>query len=316
MVETANKNSKKVSKHHFIRTPLASFFGFLAVTLILVSILTFWLNRTLTDTNTYVETVAPLAKKPEVIDFTSDKITKAIMENAPVNELAGELLKPEEVAGKNELQIRNLLSTKISNSAKKALSDPKFSELWLSTNQTIHSSFVKQLDSSGENLTIDFGPTINSTKSLLNNTDLKSVSDKLEIKDGQAVVNLDGGSFETARDSYKKFKALSLGIVIVAIIFAGLAVLISTHHLKTFRIITLSAGVVSLIFALLLKAPSLVSAENINEIDKNFVITLADILTQNLQKMCLIIGIVLISIAITSKLVSHFVARKKPSPKK
>jgi hypothetical protein len=38
------------------------------------SILVVWANRTLTDTATYTQTVAPLVTQPEVQQFVADKL--------------------------------------------------------------------------------------------------------------------------------------------------------------------------------------------------------------------------------------------------
>ena len=306
MAKTIEKNTKTPKQHHYIRTPIASFFGFIAVILIFASLLTIWLNRTLTDTNTYVNTVAPLAVRPEVINFTADKITSALVENTPIDEAAPKLLKPEEIAGLSDTQLNQKLRSVINDSAKKALTNPEFANLWVATNQTIHSKFVNQLKSDNQSLTIDFSPTINGATKLLAGTQLQPISDKLLIEDGKAVVNLDGGSFEQTRKFYKLFQTFSIAVIIVALIFLGLSIWISTHHLKTLRRILISAGVVLLIFAGLLQTPSLISADNISAIDKDFALTLLDVLTQRLQTASLVVGITFIATAIASKLIPKF----------
>ena len=116
--------------HHYIRTTVSSFFGIVAVTLLLISILVFWVSQTVTNTDQYVKTVGPLVSKPEVQNFVSDKITDLILgdvnmepknhqpqngpnqsnqndnEGVPVRDLASQLLPAEQVAGKTDEQLK------------------------------------------------------------------------------------------------------------------------------------------------------------------------------------------------------------------
>src|SRR5262249_20128562 len=96
-----NKNlTTSPKKHHFIRTPLASLCGTIALALIFSSILVVWLNRTLTDTTTYVSTVTPLVTKPAVQTFLADTITDQIVKQAPIDDIAHAILPAGQADGK------------------------------------------------------------------------------------------------------------------------------------------------------------------------------------------------------------------------
>ena len=79
MATATPKTTPQVQKHHYIRTLFSSFFGFIAVGLIITSVLAIWLDATLTNTNQYVNTVAigllmvVLLFKPEGL-FGSTKV--------------------------------------------------------------------------------------------------------------------------------------------------------------------------------------------------------------------------------------------------
>jgi len=100
------QNALRTKRHHYIRTTVSSFFGFIALALIIVSILVVWLDRTLTDSSQYVKTVAPLVTKPDVQNFVVTKASNALLDNddAPIQDIATKLLPADQVAGKTNPQ--------------------------------------------------------------------------------------------------------------------------------------------------------------------------------------------------------------------
>ena len=92
-------------KHHYLRTPLAVLCGFLALWLLIASVVVVWLNHTLTDTPTFVKTLTPLASKPQVEDYFSHKISDQITANGSPQDVGLALL-PNGIAGLNDAQIQ------------------------------------------------------------------------------------------------------------------------------------------------------------------------------------------------------------------
>jgi hypothetical protein len=91
---------------HRVRTTFASLFGILAVLLIMSSVVSIWLNRTLTDTNTFVGVIAPLAQKPEIQNFVAQKASEELVKNAPTQDLANALLPAGAATGKSDEQVK------------------------------------------------------------------------------------------------------------------------------------------------------------------------------------------------------------------
>jgi len=96
MTDTSTKPSsvkdEPVTHRHVARTLLASVFGTFATLLIMVTILAVWVNRTLTNTETYTKTVAPLVTKPEVQQLIADRISTELEASLPQEEAAKALL--------------------------------------------------------------------------------------------------------------------------------------------------------------------------------------------------------------------------------
>src|SRR5229473_3289922 len=95
--------------HHYVRTMVSALFGAIAVILIAAGILVVWANRTLTDTNTYVQTVGPVIERPELQDFVATKVTNQLLESAPAPDMASTLLPADQAAGKTPEQLQVLL---------------------------------------------------------------------------------------------------------------------------------------------------------------------------------------------------------------
>src|SRR5260221_12672135 len=89
---------QKVQSHK-VRTFFASIFGIIAVGLIMLSMTVVWLNRTLTDTTTFVQTVSPLASKPAIQNFVAQKVSEQLLNSAPTQDLAKMLLPAGQLSG-------------------------------------------------------------------------------------------------------------------------------------------------------------------------------------------------------------------------
>jgi len=101
---------------HHVRTFFAAVFGIVAFVLILVSILVVWLNRTLLDTTTFVNTLSPVVQQVDVQNFIADKLAEQLLESAPTQDVAGMLLTESERAGKTEDQLKAALNPVIQGS--------------------------------------------------------------------------------------------------------------------------------------------------------------------------------------------------------
>lgn len=323
---TSNSKSKPLNqkqlanipfhKHHYFRTIVASFFGFLALNLIIASILVFWLSKTLTDTNTYVATVSPLVSKPEVQNFVSDKVASSILDNKdiPLQDLATQVLGAPAVVGKTPEQLKSELAPVIKDSVKQIVASPNFANLWATTNRNAHQQFLAALKQKGVDVTLDLHPVIVGVLNELGKTKLASVKDKLQIKDDAGKVTIKGHSLDKARNIYDIFRKLLLPIVLAALVFATLSILISVHHLKTLRRITFSTGITTGLLAIALKAVSFIKISGSNSSDQQVAKTVALTLLHNLYMMLVVISVVCLVIAIGSKIYSVMKARSaKPA---
>ena len=129
----------------------------LACVLAPLSVASVWASSELSDTEQYVETVAPLADDPAVQDALAAEITTTIFENLDVEDLTSEALAT--IAAQPDVPPRvaaalPALATPIANGVQSftrdqvdsLLASPQFAQLWAQVNRVAHEQVVKLLE--------------------------------------------------------------------------------------------------------------------------------------------------------------------------
>jgi hypothetical protein len=297
--KTSSLATSQPLAHHYIRTMFAGLFGTVALSLVLASILLVWANRTLTDTATFTQTVAPLVTQPAVQEFVAAKLTDQLLQSAPVAEVAASLLPADQVAGKTPEQLTPAVRAEIGKSVTQVLGSPRVVALWKSTSKSQHAEIIRQLDAGAPQVTLDVEPLVTEAVAELKQTELAPLANQIELKPGMAKVDLKGSLIEQVRTYYRDLKTATLVIVLVTLMSAGLAVWISVHHLKTLRRVLMGTAVIAFLTAAVIAAPTVVPVGD--AATQHLVAALAATLLHNLQVACLVIGGVGVVAAIGSK---------------
>jgi hypothetical protein len=297
-------SQSQVPVHHYFRIIVAAMFGILALALVLASLLVVWANRTLTDTNTYVDAVAPLTSQPAIQEYVSTKVTEQLLQAAPVQVLAAGLIPSEPVAGKTNQQLTAEITPVIHDSVQHVISSPYFSALWRSTNQVDHAQFIQQLGSKSPTVTLDLTPFVIGVVDQFKTTKLSPIGDQIIVKPGSAELNLKGSQVDKLRTYYNTFKTSTLLIVVMTLFSICLCIVISVHHNKTLRRILLGTGILSLLVAGLIKLPSLLKPTGQNAITQRAIAAVVTTLLHNLQVACLAIGVICLLCALIIKIYS------------
>ena len=310
---TNSNTTKEVTlhKHHFIRTPIAALFGSLALLLIILSVVLFWTNKTITNTDSYVSTVGPLASKPAVQTFVSEEVSRAIVKDAPVEELAVELLDESERINKTSEELSPLVESALREEALLIVARPSSAQLWENSNRSIHQSLITQLNSESNSLQFDFKPIIDEAVLQLKGTKLEKLSEEISVEPGKAVVTVDGSAMQSVNRAYKSMKNSIIALIGLAIVFLALAVLISVHHVKTFRRVAVASGVALLIIYVLLSAPQYVSVGETGEVSAELIKSISSTVLTGLKSTVLISGFVLVLAALGSKIVEIVLHKRK-----
>ncbi len=315
---TANTKATSTPKvHHYIRTTISSIFGFIALALIIVSILVVWLDQTLTNTNEYVKTVAPLVTKPAVQNFVVGKASSALLDNkdAPIQDIASMLLPADQVAGKTDAQLKAQITPIITDSLHSVLASPAFASLWRTNNRDIHAQLIAQLGSESQTIKLNFHPLITGVIDQLGTTKLGFVKDKLAPPADAGQVTIQGKQLANVRKVYNYFRTGMLVVIAAAIVASVLCVWISVHHIKTVRRIALMTGVFCALLAGLLSAASLIKTSGDVQQQK-FAAALVNGITHDLRLSLIVIAVLGIGGAISSKLYSSKFSRRSLTTKR
>jgi len=304
MIRMVNQKQKVQHSHH-VRTFFASLFGTLAVVLILVSILVVWLNRTLTDTNTFSSTVAPLVTKPAIQNFVAQKVSDQLSQNVSPQNLVTTLLPSVQTAGKTDQQLTALVQPVIKSSVVSIVRSPAFKQQWEDTVSSAHAQFISQIKGNSTELTLDLSPAINDVVNDLKQTNLAQVSNHISVTPGTGKLDIKGNAIEKARHFYNLFQKATLAIVAITILLIAASIAFSVHHLKTIRRILFVTGIFALLLAALLQAPSYIKFGS-DPVQGAAAVAFAQVLFHNLQLSCLIIGIIGTGSALGSKLYTRF----------
>lgn len=317
MASSDKINLNTAPKHHYIRTFFSSVFGFFALSLIIISILVVWLNRTISNTDQYTKTVAPLVTSPDVQNFVVDKASSSVLDNkdAPISDIAKQLLGDAQVAGKTDTELRAEVTPIVKDSLRSVVASPAFANSWKSNNQAIHAQLISQLKSDSSTIELNFHPLITDTVNELGTTKLGFVKDKLDLKDDAGKVTVEGKQLNNVRKVYDYFQKAMLAIIGLAVLSSILCVLISVHHWKTVRRIALSTGIYAGGLAVALSAGSLLKLGDDVEQQK-FVAAIINGVTHDLRISLIITAVLGVGIAAGSKIYSVVQARKQSAPKK
>jgi hypothetical protein len=149
---------------------VGTIFLVLGVLLIPVSVTGWWVQATLTNTDRYVETVAPLATDPEVVAAVEDRIVEQVMiqlDKQRVVDAAAEALVrqglPERVTALLPLlsaTLRDRAEEAVSRVVHKLVTSPAFADAWEAANRSAHEQLLSVLEGDQSGVLTTSGNTI------------------------------------------------------------------------------------------------------------------------------------------------------------
>jgi hypothetical protein len=146
-----------------------------------LSVVAVYLKSQVLDTETYVQTVSPLAEDPAVREAVATRLTQEVVTRADINGIATDLAQRLVAQGAPQ-RIEDLVGPAVSgltsflhNEIYKLLGTPQFQQVWDQVNRVAHQGVVTTLtggkgeflDSSGNTVTIDLGAVLSAVKQRL-----------------------------------------------------------------------------------------------------------------------------------------------------
>jgi uncharacterized membrane protein len=317
MPNPTKNNPVPSPNRHRVRKTFSVLCGIFAVALILASILGIWLDRTISDTDQYTKTVAPLVADPDVQAFVAEEVGDTLLDNkdVPITEIAVGVLGPAQVVGKSDEQLRAEVSPIVNKSLQTVIASPAFASLWKASNGAIHAQLIQQLKSDSPLIELNFQPLVADTIAQLGTTELAPVQDQLKIEDDAGKITIEDKQLDTARNVYNAFHKAMLAIIILAIVFVALCIGIAVDRWKAVRRLALFTGIIAAILALLLSLKSVATIGGEDVLEQKFATALIDGVTHDLRIALIIIAVLGIGSAIGWKVYRLIKASKQATPK-
>jgi hypothetical protein len=259
------------------RTIIAWVLVVLASLLIPISVISVWAIRTVTDTNQYVATMAPLATNPVIVDHLAQKATDELFSTKVVQNKITHVL--PKAAKPIVPPIVAQVKTYTNQLALKVFQSPKFAQLWDTLNRHTHAAVIniltgkqtplqKKLSKAGA-VAVNLSPALGN---LIDEADARGVTifDPL-----RAIVTQGNGLNLTivSKQQVQQYSGifnlvvkLKWAVPIIALVLALIGILVGVDHRKV--VLRMAVGV-SLMSLLLLAVLSLGRSRFLSVATKN-----------------------------------------------
>ena len=212
----------------------------LACVLAPLAVTSVWASTQVSDTEAYVETVAPLADDPAVQTAVANEVTLAIFENLDIEQLTTDAL--ETLAGQEGVPPRveaalPALAVPISDGiegftrtqVRNILASPQFAELWAQVNRVAHDQVVTLLEGNqggavsaqGDTVTLNLAPIIEEVKARLVDRGFALAANIPSID--RSFVLVQSESVANAQSAYRTLNTLGLWLpfIVLGLFVAG-----------------------------------------------------------------------------------------------
>ncbi len=224
--------------------------GFIAWLLVVVAgllvplaMVAFWGQRSVTDTERWVATVAPLAEDQAIRDKVATATTDAILTQIDNNTTLDDFLNglPPRAQEALKTPIEAAINSLVTQVVTKLVNSPKFQELWINANRTLQSQIIGALSGDesgavklqGDEIVLDIGTVIEAAKQELVDRGVTALADRpLPPAADRQIVLMKGDQVKQAQLIYALTVPLArLLLPLVAVLFLA-AVAISTRRAR------------------------------------------------------------------------------------
>lgn len=190
-----------------MRSLAAGLAGLLACLVLPAAVVATWTDRVVSDTDTYVDAVAPLASDQEVQDAVAERLEGVVLRGYPALSGQGNLVR---------------------QAAERAVESEQFEQVWRAANREAHRQALAILEDDsavvdGGNITLDLGELITT---ILDGLALPGVTDGLIVPDVSFTLAR-SEDLERAQTAYSILDLLGSWLPAVWVVLAALALLLA-----------------------------------------------------------------------------------------
>ncbi len=259
----ARLRQREALHHRRLRYAATSVLLVLAFVLSPLAVVAAWANSQVSDTDRYVQTVAPLAKEPSVQNAVTDRLTTHVVDNVDVNGITDALGKalakadaPPAIVDKSHLlagPLKNALTTAVHNVVDKVITSDQFAQLWNEANRRAHAAVVKTLtgegnsavQAKGDAVVLDLGTVVDKVKQKLVDEGYEKASNIPDTDKTITLLRTD--KLDDAQDAMRLLDVVGTWLPVTTIVLAALAVWAAPAHRVTLMVAAIGIGVMMLL---------------------------------------------------------------------
>ncbi|KJY26681.1 MULTISPECIES: hypothetical protein [Streptomyces] len=233
-------------RHKRVRYAGASVLLLLALLLSPIAVVSAWVDDTITDTDRYVQTVAPLADEPAVQNAVNDKLTAGVVANVDVKaitEALGRALKqadaPPLVVEKSQAlegPLKSALTSAVHAVVAKVVASDQFETVWTEANRRAQAAVVNVLTgegssavaSKGDTIVLDLGTLTDQLKERLTAAGFEKASAIPEVDKQIPLLKVD--KLDKAQNAMRLLNVVGVWLPVVALALAALAIWCAPAH--------------------------------------------------------------------------------------
>jgi hypothetical protein len=203
----------------------------LGCVLVPVTAASFWARTTITDTDSYVAVVGPLASDPEVQAAVEAQLTDRVMTELAKLDIMGSLTSALEARGVSpalaqalallQSPVQDRTEALVSRVVDRVVTSDAFANVWVSANRVAHTQLIRLLEGETSVLTqqengqlvVDISALSSTVRTALENAGVPGASRLPDI--GGTVVVGDGQRLSQAKTAYQLVKGLPWVILVV-----------------------------------------------------------------------------------------------------
>ncbi|GAB2961777.1 hypothetical protein GCM10023080_022690 [Streptomyces pseudoechinosporeus] len=250
-------------RHRRLRQAGASVLLLLALLLAPLAAVAAWVQDTVSDTDRYVETVAPLASEPPVQEVVINRLTDRVVDNVDVAAVTDSLVKalqdagapPRVVEGAESLEgpLRNAVRTVVDRTVTRVITSDAFQQVWEGANRRSHAAVVNMLTGEREGavraedgtVQLNVGEVVDQVRERLVDAGFDKAT---AIPDTDRTITL----FQTeelgkAQDTMRLLDILGTWLPILTVVLAALAVWTAPAHRVMLMITATGVGVMMVV---------------------------------------------------------------------
>ena len=240
----------------------------LAATVLPLALVSGWLAAVVTDTDQYVDTVAPLAENPTVTAAVEVRLEAALLAAIDFDqrqEQIAALLEDRDLPPRVRLGLRALagplqgaLANAVHNAVVRVVRDPEFALAWAAANRSAHEELVTVLSgkqtaliSPDGRISIQLSTLVNSVLAILGE---QGVVDPANLPEVQASFTfLEVGDLTKAETAYTVLAKVGFWLPVLWLLLVGLAVLFARSRRSAVRFLAYGALAGVVLLAILLR---------------------------------------------------------------